>query len=323
MKAALYDHAGPAREVLRIAEVERPEPGPGEVRVRIALSGVNPTDVKARDGSVPRPIDDFQIPHQDGAGEIDAVGDGVDPGRIGQRVWIWFAAAGRRFGTAAEWTTVPERQAVPLPDNVSLELGASLGIPAMTAVHCLFVDGMLSASTVLVAGGAGAVGHFAVELARWTGNLVISTVSSPEKAELAGKAGAHHVVNYRDADALEQIRAFAPTVDRVVEVNLGANLRTDLALAHPNTTIVTYAAVPQDPALPVRECMSANVVLRFVLIYNALPAELDTAAQRITTALRAGALTELPVHRFRLDQIAEAHEAVEAGVTGKVLVDLR
>src|SRR5689334_22569098 len=170
MRAALYRGMGEAAEVFQIEEVDRPEPGPGEVLVRVHASGINPTDYKARSGSVPRPIDGFQIPHQDGAGVIEAVGPGVDAGRVGQRGWLWFAAAGRRWGTAAEWTALPERQAVPLPDGASFDLGASLGVPAMTAHYCLFADGAdgadvaVSGQTVLVAGGAGAVGHFAIEL---------------------------------------------------------------------------------------------------------------------------------------------------------------
>jgi len=169
MRAALYDRYGPAGEVLKVEEIEPPEPGPGEVRVRVAVSGINPTDWKSRAGATPRPIDGFQIPHHDGAGVIDEVGEGVDPGRRGERVWLWLAAAGRRWGTAAQWTVVPQRQAVRLPDGISPELGASLGVPAITAHYCLFADGPLDGKTVLVAGGAGAVGHFAIELAKRAG----------------------------------------------------------------------------------------------------------------------------------------------------------
>ena len=324
MRAALYDHHGPAREVLRVEDLERPEPGPGEVRVRVEVSGINPTDWKSRSGATPRPIDGFQIPHLDGAGVIDAVGDGVDPGRTSQRVWVWMASAGRRWGTAAEWTVVPERQAVPLPDNASAELGASLGVPAMTAHRCLFADGPVDGKTVLVAGGAGAVGHFAIELAKRAGARVIATVSGPHKAELAAKAGADLVVNYREPGAADQISAFAGQggVDHVVEVALGANLQLDLAvLRRPGGLIVTYAAEPADPALPVRACMTANVVLRFVLLYGVPPEALGQAARDVSAAVADGALTELPVTRFPLDEIAAAHDTVEGGaVVGKVLV---
>jgi NADPH2:quinone reductase len=304
--------------------VERPSPGLGEVLVKVALSGVNPTDWKSRGGSTPRPIDGFQIPHHDGAGVIEAVGEGVDPARAGQRVWLWMAAAGRRWGTAAEWTMVTERQAVPLPDGASLELVASLGVPAMTAHWCLFADGPIDGKTVLVAGGAGAVGHFAIELAVRAGAQVVATASTPEKVELARRAGAAHVVNYRDGDAAGQIRAAAGQADRIIEVALGANLGLDLAVARPGSTIVTYAAEPADPALPVRACMTANLVLRFILLYGVPPGALDRAAADITAALTEGALTELPVHRFGLSEIVAAHEWAEAGVQtgrlGKVLV---
>lgn len=321
MKAAVYDHYGPASEVLRVVEVERPEPGPGEVRVKVHVSAVNPTDYKSRGGATPRPIEGFQIPHQDGAGVIDAVGPGVDQGRVGQRVWVWLAAAGRRWGTAAEWTVLPERQAVPLPDGVSFELGASLGVPAVTAHRALFADGPVAGQTVLVAGGAGAVGHFAIELAVWGGVAqVIATASGPAKAELAAKAGASHVVIYSEPDAASQILSAAGHVDRVIEVALGANLQLDLAVSRPDTVIATYAAESRDPALPVRACMTANVVLRFMLLYAVPGPAIDQAVKDITAALSAGALTEMPEHRFPLDDIAAAHQAAEDGVVGKVLV---
>jgi len=320
MKAAVYTNIGSARDVLRVEEVERPEPGPGEVLVRVHASGVNPTDYKTRSGMTARPIDGFQIPHQDGAGVIEAVGADVDQARLGERVWVWLAAFGQRWGTAAEWTVVPSRKAVPLPDGASSDLGASLGVPAMTAHRCLFADGPVRGKTVLVAGGAGAVGHFAIELAKWAGARVVTTVSGPEKAELAVKAGADLVVNYRDRDAIEQVKAFSPVVDRVVEVALGANLELDLAVSGPSTTVVTYAAEAQNPVLPVRACMTANVTLRFVLLYGVPDDALDAAVTDITDALRSGALTELPTHPFPLSEVVRAHEAAEGGVVGKVIV---
>jgi NADPH2:quinone reductase len=319
MRAALYDRHGPSAEVLRVDEIERPEPGPGEVLVKIVCSGVNPTDWKSRSGATPRPMDSFQIPHHDGAGVIDAVGEGVDPGRVGQRVWLWMAAAGSRWGTAAEWSLVPGERAVPLPDSASFELGASLGVPAMTAHRCLFADGPIEGKTILVAGGAGAVGHFSIELATFSGARVVTTVSGPEKAELAASAGADLVVNYREPSAAEQIRAFGP-VDKIIEVALGANLQLDLDVLKPGSVIVSYAADGPDPELPVRACMTANVVLRFVLLYGVPREALLRAASDITTALAGGALTELPVHTFRLDEIAKAHDAVQNGTVGKVLV---
>jgi NADPH2:quinone reductase len=315
----LYRSTGKAADVLRVEEVPRPEPGPGEVLVRVYASGINPTDYKARSGAVPRPFEDFQIPHHDGAGVIEAVGSGVDSGRAGQRVWLYMAAAGRRWGTAAEWTVVPERQAVPLADGASFELGASLGVPAMTAQYCLFCDGPVNGQTVLVAGGAGAVGHFAIELAKRAGARVVTTVSSTEKAALAEKAGADLVVNYRSPGAVDQIKAFGP-VHRVIEVALGANLKLDLEVVRPQAAIVTYAAEAADPALPVRACMAANLTLRFVLLYGVPMTTLDQAAADITAALAAGELTGLPVHKFPLADIAAAHEAAESGIAGKVIV---
>jgi NADPH:quinone reductase len=325
VKAALYDRFGPAREVLRVEDVERPEPGPGEVRVKVQVSGVNPTDWKSRSGATPRPIDGFQIPGHDGAGVIDAVGEGVDRGRIGQRVWLWLAAGGRRWGTAAQWTVVPEGLAIPLPEGASADLGASLGVPAVTAHRCLFADGPIDGKNVLVAGGAGAVGHFAIELAKRAGARVVTTVSGPEKAELAAKAGADLIVNYREPGAADEIRSFAGAagVYRVVEVALGANLELDLdVIARPDAGVVCYASEPADPVLPVRACMNANVVLRFVLLYGVPLEALGQAARDISAALAAGALTELPATRFPLEEIAAAQDAVEGGTVGKVLVDI-
>lgn len=322
MKAALYRAYGSAADTLRIEDVDRPEPGPGQVRVRMQLSGVNPTDWKSRSGSTPRPIEGFQVPHHDGAGVIDAVGPGVDAARVGERVWTFMAAAGSPWGTAAQWSVLPARQAVPLPDGATAELGACLGVPAMTAHRALFADGPVEGMSVLVAGGAGAVGHYAIELAKFYGARVATTVSGPAKAELAAKAGADLVVNYRDADAADQLRAFAPQMDRIVELALGANLNLDLAVSGPRTHIVDYAAEATDPVLPVRRCMNANVTLRFILLYGVPTEAADQAVADISRALRAGALTELPATRFGLDQVAAAHDAVEAGAVGKVVLEI-
>jgi NADPH2:quinone reductase len=318
MIAARYEQGGAASEVLRVEDVPIPEPGAGEVLVRVAVSGVNPTDVKARTRD---PAGAFQIPNQDGAGTIEAVGEGVDPGRVGERVWLFFAAYERPWGTAAEYTVIPSEQAVRLPDGVSDDLGASLGIPALTAHRCLLADGPVSGATVLVAGGAGAVGHAAIELARWGGaERVIATVSSEEKARLCERA--HAVVNYREEDAAARVRELAPDgVDRVVEVALGANLELDLAVGA--THVVTYAGTPDDAvAVPVRRLMTANAVLRFVLVYTIPRDALRRAVADVSQAVREGALTTLPLHRFPLDRAAEAHDAVQAGAVGKVLIDI-
>jgi NADPH2:quinone reductase len=313
MRAAVYRADG----ALGVEDVETPAPGPGEVRVRVTVSGVNPTDWKARASGA-----EFQVPNQDGAGVIESVGSGVDAGRIGERVWVYFAAWQRPWGTAAEFCVVPAEQAVPLA--ASDDLGASLGIPALTAYHCLLADGPVDGRTVLVAGGAGAVGHAAIELARWAGARVVSTVSGAEKAALARAAGADAVVNYRDADAVEQIRAAAPDgVDRVVEVALGPNLSLDLDVAAPHAVISTYAAAAgEDVSVPVRRLMTPNIVLRFVLVYTIPRAALEEAVEGVSRAVMDGALTTLPLHRFPLERAAAAHDAVEGGAVGKVLIDI-
>lgn len=322
MRAAVYTSIGAADEVLAIREIECPEPGPGEVRVRMAVSAVNPTDVKTRSGATPRAIDDFQVPHMDGAGTIDAVGEGVDADRIGERVWLLLAAFGSRWGTAAQWSIVAADRAIPLPDTASFELGATLGVPAVTAAHCLFADGPIAGRDVLVAGGAGAVGRAAIQLARWAGARVCATVSSDAKARIALDAGAHTTVNYRAADAAEQLRAWSPMVDRVIELALAQNLELDLAVAGPGTTIVTYAIDGPDPVIPVRRSMIAGVTYRFMLLYTVTEADLAAAVHQVSAALAADALDLPPIQRFALADIVAAHLAQEAGPIGKVLVDI-
>src|SRR3954452_23781735 len=306
MRAARYERTGPAAEVIDVTDMDTPEPGSGEVRVRIAFSGVNPTDWKSRAGATSGVTGDFQIPNQDGSGVIDAVGEGVDPARVGARVWIYFAARQRPWGTAAEYSVVPAGCAVPLPDNASLELGASIGIPAMTAHRCLFADGPIEGKTVLVAGGAGAVGRCAIELARWAGaERIIATVSNDEKAQIARDAGADAIVNYKADDAIEQGKDLG--ADRIVELSLGHNLELDLAAAGPNCAIASYANEASNPELEVRKLMVPNIVLRFVLVYTMPGEAFDHAIADITTMLRDGALTEPQLHKFPLEETAAAH----------------
>ncbi len=320
MLAALYRRPGPAAEVLSVEDVPAPQPGPGEVRVRVAVSGVNPTDWKQRAGSaVPFA---FQVPDQDGSGVVDAVGEGVDPARVGERAWVYFASWKRQWGTAAQHCVVPEAHAVALPEGTSHEVGASLGIPALTAHRCLFADGPVDGRTVLVAGGAGAVGHAAIELARWRGARVIATVSGPEKAALARAAGAHEVVDYRAQDAAAEILRLAPEgVDRVVEVALHQNAALDSAVCGPHAAIAAYAN-GGSTRLAAGELMGRNVTVRFVLVYTMPRDALDLAVGEVTQALREDVLSTLPVHRFPLEQIADAHDAVQAGAVGKVVVDV-
>jgi len=320
--AAVYDRPGPARTVLRVIEVPDPVPAPGEVRVRLHQSGVNPTDWRSRTSAAPMPHQ-LQIPGQDGAGVIEAVGLGGDPSRIGERVWVYHAAYRRAGGTAAQYTCVPTDQAVPLPDPIGFAQGAGLGIPFITAHRCVFADGSVRGQRLLVTGGAGTVGNAAIQLARWGGGHVVATVSSPAKAALALGAGAKAVVDYTSSDALDQLRsAAARGVRRVIDVALGANLEADLEVLLPHGTICTYATEAADPTLPVRTLMTANVTLRFVLVYTLTPAHLHRATQQITRALDAGALHGLPEHHFPLADIAAAHEAVENHAVGKVLLDI-
>jgi NADPH:quinone reductase len=323
MLAAVYGHAEGSTE-LQLQEVDTPAPGPGEVRVRIAISGVNPTDWKVRKRSQSTP-GQLTVPNQDGAGIVDAVGSGVSPDRVGERVWVLLAAHDS-WGTAAEYTVVPAGNALALPDHASFELGASLGVPAVTASYCLSADGPLTGRTVLISGGAGAVGHAAIELARFEdAGHVVATVSSAEKAALARQAGAHTVVNYRDDDAADRIRSAVPDgIDRFVEVALDHNLELDLAVAAPHAVITSYAADESSVAeVPVRQLMAPNLTLRFMLLYTLAPSQLRDAIERTTEALAARALTTLPLHRFSLEQIAEAHDAVEQGAVGKVVIDLQ
>jgi NADPH2:quinone reductase len=323
MLAAVYGNpADPT--ALHVREIPTPEPGPGQVRVRVAISGVNPTDWKARKRS-PTPPGRLTVPNQDGAGTIDAVGPGVSPDRLGERVWVLMAAH-NNAGTAAEYTVLAADHAIALPDHASFELGASLGVPALTASYCLSADGPLAGQTVLVSGGAGAVGHAAIELARFEdAGHVVATVSGAEKADLARQAGAQTVVNYHDADVIDQIRAAVPYgVDQFVEVALHQNLELDLAVAAPHAVITAYAADDSSIAqVPVRQLMAPNLTLRFMLLYTVAPRQLRDAIERTVEAVAAGALTTLPIHRYRLEQIAEAHDAVESGALGKVVLDLQ
>ena len=338
MKAVTYSSTGPS-DVLQLGEREEPHPAAGEVRVRIHVSGVNPTDWKARQGSGENPLPQPQVPNQDGAGVVDEVGDGVTAFAVGDRVWVWDAAYQRADGTAQELVVLPERQVVALPDDAGFDVGASLGIPALTAHRALtaseyspreLAPGALAGRTVLVAGGAGAVGHAAIQLAVWAGATVVSTVSSHEKAELARAAGAHHVVNYRDADAAQAIGALAPRgVDIVVEVNAAANAELDVRVAAPNATIAIYADTADSPGvtIPTRPSMSKNLRFQFVLTYTT-PAEVKDAAVRAVAAavadgaLPVGAEHGLPITRFPLDGTAAAHDAVADGLVGKALIDV-
>jgi NADPH2:quinone reductase len=338
-RAAVYTRNG-GPEVLEVVEREVPEPGPGEVRVRIHRSGVNPTDWKSRQGDgAGRRVDPPQVPGQDGAGVVDAVGEGVETALHGLRVWVWEAAYRRPHGTAQDWALVPARQAVLLPDTASFDLGASLGIPFLTAHRCLTVTedgpewlgpGALSGRTVLVAGGAGAVGNAAVQLARWSDATVITTVSSPGKALLAAAAGADHVINYRDQDVVREVQKIAPDgVDTVVEVAPAANAGLDAEVLARHGSVAIYANDGGDAlTLPVRRLMAPNARWQFVLVYTAPSGAKERAVEDVSGAVydgavRAGEQAGLPLHHYPLARLAEAHRAVQDGVVGKVLIDVR
>ncbi|MET0448174.1 MAG: NADPH:quinone reductase [Aeromicrobium sp.] len=338
MRAIVYSQTG-APSVLDLVEREPGEPGAGEVRVRVVVSGVNPTDWKSRsagDGE-PTPFPEV-VPNQDGSGVVDAVGPGVEDLAVGDRVWILLSAHGRPTGTAQELTVVPADRVVRLPDNASHDVGASLGVPAVTAHRALTVadggpsrlaPGALDGRTVLVAGGAGAVGHAAIQLARWAGATVITTISSAEKAALATSAGAHHTVDYTAGDTAAAIRAIAPNgVDIVVEVSPAVNAELNQAVIANGGTIAVYANNGGDTLeLDIVQTFVRNVRYQFLLLYTLSPTALKAATEDVTAALEAGVLpvgedVGLPITRFPLEQTADAHQAVEDSVVGKVLIDV-
>jgi NADPH2:quinone reductase len=322
--AAWYEKHGAAREVLRIGEQPDPVPGRGEVRVRLRASAVNPSDVKARAGSRPV-IPPRVIPDSDGAGEIDRVGPGVSRRRLGQRVWVYNGQWQRPSGTSAQYIALPAAQAVPLPGKVSYEQGACLGIPVMTAHRCLFADGPIRGMTVLVTGGAGVVGHYAVQLARWAGARVIATVSSPDKAAHAMKGGAHATIDYRTENVTERIHALTGGhgVDRVVDVDLAVNLSAYETALRPAAVIATYAAaaVP-DSVLPSR-MRQRNVTVRMIFVYTMPDAAKRKAIADIARWITRGRPRFAIAARFPLSAAAAAHETVESGKKiGHVILDI-
>jgi NADPH2:quinone reductase len=337
-RAVVYDKTGDA-DVLQLVERPVPEPGPGEVRVRIHRSGVNPTDWKSRRGPEPgRPVEPAQVPNQDGAGVVDAVGSGVEHALHGLRVWLWESAYGRPHGTAADYAIVPARHVVPLPDVASFDLGAALGVPFVTAHRCLTVTeggptrigpGTLDGRVVLVAGGAGAVGNAAIQLARWSDATVITTVSSAEKAVLAAAAGADHIIDYKRQDVAAEIGKISPRgVDTIVEVSVATNAAIDAAVLAPNGSVAIYADNGgPELTLPIRALMGPNARWQFVLLYTAPAAAKaiaieDVAAAVLDGAVRVGPEAGLPLHHFPLERTSDAHAAVEDGTVGKVLIDV-
>jgi NADPH:quinone reductase len=329
MKAAWYDRQGAASEVLQYGELPTPEPLENEVLVQISASAVNPSDTKKRSGWGGMMMGFDRItPHQDGAGVITAVGAQVSPSRIGERVWIYEGQLRRAGGTAAEYMAIDQKLAIPLPENISFTAGACLGVPALTA-HRAVCGGnnVESGSTVLVTGGAGAVGNYAIQWAKWRGATVITTVSRPEQAEIAKLAGADLVVNYKQEDVIGKIREFTGRdrcIDRLVDVNFAANIEIANALLRNNGSIAIYAAEQQDlPPMPVRAWIERNISLQAILVYTMPAAAKLQAITDLAMVLQAGTFRHNIDRQFSLSEIVAAHTHQESGqALGKVIITL-
>ena len=325
MRAAFYTEQGPARAVLRIGEQSEPVPGPGEVRVRLRASGVNPSDWKVRRGGFGRGLmAPLIIPHSDGAGDIDLIGPGVAD-RVGERVWIWNGQWKRPHGTAAEYIVVPQAQAVRLPAHTGYAEAACLGIPALTALQAVRLSGMDAGSIVLIAGGAGSVAHYAIQLAKLRGATVITTVSNDAKAEHARRAGADHIVNYRTDDVGAQIKA--PTgdrgVDAVIELDLSSNAKLYPSILRPHATVVVYGMAANEATLPSLWLMQNSITLRLFLVYDMSDDDRSAVIDELTKLLEQGCLQHTIARRLPLEEIAEAHELVERGdLIGNVVLDI-
>lgn len=327
MRAAWFEKFGSAADVLTLGELDKPVAGPGEVLVRIYTSAANPSDVKKRAGSFPDLLDHGRvIPNSDGAGVIEAVGDGVPASRVGERVWIYQAQFARRFGTAAEYVAIDSKRAPRLPDKAGYDVGACLGIPVMTAHRCVFADGSVEGQTVLVTGGAGRVGHYAVQWASQAGAKVIATASNGTDAAACISAGASKIVNHREADCADAIldAASGKPVDRVVEVEFGANLDTSLKVLRTGGVIATYSSMQEpQPALPFFRMMYMDLTVRFVIVYAMPESAKQFAIADIERALSADALQHRIARTYALEDIATSNEHVEqTGVRGTIIVHL-
>lgn len=319
MRAVYYEAVGPARDVLRVGEVETPKPAAGDVRVRLATSGVNPSDVKSRGLrkiAFPR-----VIPHSDGAGEIDAVGDSVSKQRVGERVWLWNGQWRRPSGTAAEYIVVPAAQAVPLPANVSFEEGACLGIPALTACHAVELANAAPGVTLLISGGAGSVGQYAIQFAKARGANVITTISSQDKAKIAREAGADHCVDYKREDVGAHVMELTGGrgVDAIVEMDLAANAKLIPVTLRPKGSVIVYGTQPE-ATIPATFCLQNTIRLQFFLVYQLETDERARAIAAINAMLEQGKLINRVGPTFPLAETAAAHEAVERGTIGNVIV---
>ena len=326
MRAAWHAEFGPAAVVLQIGDLDTPDPGAGEVLVRVYTSGINPLDVKKRAGARGALEVDRAIPHYDGAGVIEAVGPGVDTARIGERVWLFEGQFGRWLGTAAEYISLPSSRAAPLPEQVSFAEAACLGIPALTAHRAVCADGSVAGQTVLVTGAAGAVGSYAVQFAVLSGATVIGTVSSDEKAARAVADGAAHTINYRNEDVVARVEELTggAGVDRVVEVELGGNMSVTSRVLKANAVIAAYAsmAVPEAP-VPFYPMLRTGPTIEIVACFTVPEADKMQGVRDIGDWMAAGKLHHNVDATFALDQIARAHEKVESGsALGGVVVEI-
>ena len=329
MKAIWFDKIGPAHEVLNVGEQPEPHAGPGEVRVRVLVSGLNPSDTKRRGGWRANTTMPFPrvIPHQDGAGVVDEVGAGVDQKRLGERVWVYKAQMGRPFGTAAEYTTVPAEQAVPLPNGIDFDTGAALGVPALTAHNALFKDGAIQGHTVLVTGGGGAVGQAAIMLAKWAGARVLATISTPLAMEVAKGAGADVVIDRKREDVTTRVKdaTAGAGVDRILEVAFENNAVSNLAVLKQNGVVSSYSPGTHKEMIdfPFSRYMGMGITLHTIMVYG-MSREAHWAAVRdVTAALRAGAYRPRIGARFALERTADAHVAQDSEtISGKIVIDV-
>jgi NADPH2:quinone reductase len=323
MRAVFYERQGAPHEVLQVGDLPTPVPAAGEVRVRVHASGVNPSDTYGRSGRFGGMAFPRVVPHQDGAGVIDAVGPGVPPDRVGERVWVFEATWNRASGTAAEYTVVPAARAVNLPDSMTFSAGACVGVPVLTAHRAVFVGGPVTGKTVLVTGGAGSVGRYAVQWAKWGGaRTVLATVSSDDKARLARDAGADHTIDYKREDVAERVKQLVGRVEHIAEVDFGGNLATILAILAPGGSLGGYASRGnQEPSVPFRALMNLNANVHAILVYS-MPEEAKQQAMA-DLARAAGQLKHNIAATYALEQTAEAHAAVEAGaLVGHAVVEV-
>jgi NADPH2:quinone reductase len=322
VQAAYYETNGTARDVLRVGEVETPRAGAGEVRIKLVASGVNPSDVKSRQGTTRKITYPRVIPHSDGAGVIDEVGAGVSKSRVGERVWVWNGQWKRPFGTAAEFIVVPAAQAVPLPDKASFESGACLGIPAMTAVHAVTLANVTKDTTLFVSGGAGAVSQYVIQFAKAKGAKVITTISSVEKARAAQEAGADATVDYKRENVGERVMDYTGRrgVDAIIEMDLTANAKLIPGILRPKGSVIIYGTGPE-ATLPAAFCLVNSIRLQFFLVYELDAGERERALSMINDSLTAGRLLNRIAHStYALSDTFAAHEAVERGTLGNVIV---